>query len=212
MFFLKGSDDQVEYAKQLIYEKITGVPGSYPPPGYFEDGGQSGGSAGGAGPGHANGTAAAASAANPWSAYTDPNAAWSAYYQQYYQAAAGATPAAAAPAATPAAAPTAANGAQPDYTQAWVDYYRQMGMHEQAEAILKQQQSNGTAENGKSPADQTNGTAGGKHAAQTNGNTVAPAPAGAEDPYAQWAQYAQYQQYANYYQQQHQQPQPPAEK
>ena len=27
---------------------------------------------------------------------------------------------------------------EPDYTEAWANYYRQMGYHEQADAILKQ--------------------------------------------------------------------------
>lgn len=49
-------------------------------------------------------------------------------------------PAAAAAAVTTAAAPAAtAVGGQADYSQAWVEYYRSLGMHDQAEAILRQQ-------------------------------------------------------------------------
>ncbi len=143
-FIIKGSDEQIEYAQQLIYEKITGVQGSQPPSGYFSDPSQASAYGGGSGGG---GAPAMQPAAAAWGQYPDQNqAAWAAYYQQYY-AASGANPAAAQMAATaqqpamganPAAA--AVGGAQPDYTQAWVDYYRSMGMHDQAEQILKQQQ------------------------------------------------------------------------
>jgi far upstream element-binding protein len=77
-----------------------------------------------------------------WSQYPDQNAAaWAAYYQQYYTANAPATnqiaptPSSAIPGTTP-------SNTQPDYTQAWVDYYRSLGMHDQAEQILKQTQTN----------------------------------------------------------------------
>ena len=106
----------------------------------------------------------------------DPNmsAAWQAYYQQYYgpgmQPAAGAgAGGAAAPsgngaAGTGAPASSGAGGAggpggaaavqptinpqtgQPDYSQAWIEYYRSLGMHEQADAILRQTQQQQTSQ------------------------------------------------------------------
>lgn len=80
--------------------------------------------------------------------------AWAAYYQQYYQqpgvmgAGADATAAStAAPAPTSAAAPSATTSTpsasasgQTDYSQAWVEYYRSLGMYAEADAILKQTQ------------------------------------------------------------------------
>ena len=118
-------------------------------------------------------------------------AAWAAYYQQYYGAAASATAAAAAAATT---------GPQPgqDYSQAWIDYYRSMGMHEQAEAIekqIKQGQAPGgsTPTESKSSTDQSSPSANGANGSSANGASA--------DPYAsQWAQYSQYN-YANYYKQ-----------
>lgn len=69
---------------------------------------------------------------NLW-ANIDPNtAAWTAYYQQYYGQAAAAT------SATTAAQQTAGQAA--DYSQQWIEYYKSLGMHEQADAILKQSQ------------------------------------------------------------------------
>lgn len=37
MFIIKGDQEQIQYAQQLIYEKITGIQGSQPPQGYFND-------------------------------------------------------------------------------------------------------------------------------------------------------------------------------
>lgn len=68
-------------------------------------------------------------------AAADQNAAWAAYYAQYY----GQQPGGAMTAQTPGAAPAApgeqaqaaqAPGGQPDYTKAWEEYYKKMGMSE----------------------------------------------------------------------------------
>lgn len=86
---------------------------------------------------------------NLWgSQQSDPTAAWAAYYQQYYGqmggmpgAGAAATPAghpAAAGQADPSKTASAAGGQQSaDYSQQWIEYYRSLGMHDQADAILK---------------------------------------------------------------------------
>lgn len=177
MFIIKGTQEEIQYAQQLIYEKITGIQGSQPPHGYFNDPNQMspmqggyGGGAGGQGRGGASSYGAQQQqqymnyqqAGQPGAQATDPNmsAAWAAYYQQYYGAAGqpGATPAAGQPAATTAATTATAqptvnpSTGQPDYSQAWVEYYRSLGMYEQADAILKQNASAGAA-----GASQTNG-------------------------------------------------------
>lgn len=138
-FNLRGLPEQIQYAQQLIYEKITGIPGSVPPAGYFGPGSEVPGLGG------AGGASANAYGSNLWAAQSDPNtAAWAAYYQQYYGQMAGAQPAAAPAATAPGAAPAAAAPAggdksgQADYSQQWIEYYRSLGMHDQAEAILKQ--------------------------------------------------------------------------
>ncbi len=92
----------------------------------------------------------------------DPNggydAAWAAYYASYYAAAASQQQQQAAqqqpqpPSASSNPTSTDTNGdasattqasinpqtGQPDYSQAWIDYYRSLGMHAEAEAIAKQ--------------------------------------------------------------------------
>jgi len=191
MFIIKGDQEQIQYAQQLIYEKITGVQGSQPPQGYFNDPNQAspmhgvyGGAArsGGAGAyagqqqqymGYQQGGLQGGQ--QPGGQATDPNmsAAWAAYYQQYYGAAgqpqqqqaevaSSAQPTAAATqaASTTTSASTAtatvnpATG-QPDYSQAWVEYYRSLGMYEQADAILKQN----AASSGTNATGTTNGSA-----------------------------------------------------
>ena len=181
------------------------VQGSQPPTGYFADPSQA--------------YPQAAGGANPWAAqqaapaqpYQDPNA-WAAYYQQYY-AAAGAMPQAATAAAAGGA--QAGSGGGTDYTQAWVDYYRSLGMHEQAEQILKQTSANGGAGTGASsePTASASTSVNGAASGSSNGQATAPAanatngtpaaPSGA-DAYAEWQQQhyaAQYANYANYYKQ-----------
>lgn len=166
MFIIKGSQEQIQYAQQLIYEKITGIQGSQPPHGYFSDPNAQ------MSPGHSaygqrTGTPGYGQQQQQYMAYqgqqgvqqgqVDQQAAWAAYYQQYYGAA-GQTAAAGAAqtgaAATTATAQPTVNPAtgQPDYSQAWVEYYRSLGMHEQAEAILKQ------SSQGTGATQQTNGT------------------------------------------------------
>lgn len=66
-------------------------------------------------------------------AAADQNAAWAAYYAQYYGQQPGGAMGAQAPGAPgeqPQAAP--APGGQPDYTKAWEEYFKKMGMSEYA--------------------------------------------------------------------------------
>lgn len=83
MFTIKGTTEQIQYAQQLIYEKITGNVGGVPPAGFF-------------GPGALEMTAtdySQAVASQAWAGYQWPTAAdikgedqsaaaWAAYYQQ----------------------------------------------------------------------------------------------------------------------------------
>lgn len=196
MFIIKGSQEQIQYAQQLIYEKITGIQGSQPPHGYFNDPNAQ------MSPGHSaygqrTGTPGYGQQQQQYLAYqgqqgvqqgqADQQAAWAAYYQQYYGAAgqpaaatgSAQTTAAGATATTAPAQPTVnPSTGQPDYSQAWVEYYRSLGMHDQAEAILKQssqgtvapQQANGSIATSATPTQQTQQTYSGTESKQNGGS------------------------------------------
>lgn len=184
--------------------------GSVPPVGYF--GGNSGDMS--SMPGYASPN----SASQAWAGYqwpgTDPSkaadpsvsAAWAAYYQQYYGQTAAATAAAQPAAGAAAASQPSVNPqtGQADYSQAWIEYYRSLGMHEQAEAIMKQiqqNQTNGSSNGSASTTDTQQPAPTSASQTQQNGSSAS----GAGDPYASqnaaaWQQYSQYN-YANYYKQ-----------
>ncbi|XP_042912008.1 far upstream element-binding protein 1 isoform X3 [Parasteatoda tepidariorum] len=178
VFTIRGNPQQIEHAKQLIMERVGGMPPGQggPPPG---QGGPPGGPQGQypgaqyqqqyqqpgpgqqyAAPGWPSGGYQAwpnqqASSGVQVAASNDPNkvaadanaAAWAAYYAQFYsqpgQPQAQPQPnaiAQAQPQAQPASQPQASSG-QADYSAAWVEYYRSLGMYREAELI--EQQSRG---------------------------------------------------------------------
>ena len=91
----------------------------------------------------------------------DPS--WAQYYSQYYAGMAGQTAGQDAHSNGQTAAQGAASAdAQPDYTQQWIEYYRNLGMHkeaEQVEAMAKAQKA----------ASSSSGASAG-HAQESSGN------------------------------------------
>lgn len=204
LFTIRGSPQQIDHAKQLIEDKIEGPlcpvgPGPGGPggpmgpynPNPYNAGPPAGPPHGAPPGGHQYAPQGWGNAYQQWQApaphdpskaSADPNAAWAAYYAQYYgqQQPGGPIPGQApgAPAAAPADPGQVAQspGGQPDYTKAWEEYYKKMGM--------------------------TQGGGGGGAAAAAPG-TAAPAPGGAaaaggqQDYSAAWAEY--YRQQAAYY-------------
>ncbi|XP_070831467.1 far upstream element-binding protein 2 isoform X1 [Chaetodon trifascialis] len=158
LFTIRGSPQQIDHAKQLIEEKIeaplcpvgggSGPGGPAGPMGPYNPNPYNAGPPAGAPHGAAPGGPQfcpqgwgntyqqwqAPGPHDPSKAAADPNAAWAAYYAQYYGQQPGGAMAAQTPGAAAAAAPgdqsqaAQASGGQPDYTKAWEEYYKKMGM------------------------------------------------------------------------------------
>ncbi|KAJ6656289.1 hypothetical protein lerEdw1_003945 [Lerista edwardsae] len=163
LFTIRGTPQQIDYARQLIEEKIGGpvnplgppvphgphgvVPGPHGPPGPppgapmgpYNPAPYTPGP-----PGPAPHGPPAPYAPQGWGKPTDPNsAAWAAYYAHYYQQQAQPPPA--APPSAPPATQTNGQGDQPnpapagqvDYTKAWEEYYKKMGQQGQPQDYSK---------------------------------------------------------------------------
>ncbi|CAG0883781.1 unnamed protein product [Cyprideis torosa] len=115
VFIIRGSPQQIDHAKSLICDKI-GLP---PPPPTAGPGG-----------GMPMGQFQMNQGMGPPQSYPSQAPTWGNPYQQWGQTA--------DPGPSPSAAPATTAGPQPDYSSQWVEYYRQIGMHQQAELIEQQ--------------------------------------------------------------------------
>ncbi|GIY54445.1 far upstream element-binding protein 1 [Caerostris darwini] len=171
IFTIRGNPQQIEHAKQLIMERVGGMPlgqggppggpnqqggppGQYPGPQYqqpYQQPGPGQPYAAPSWPGGAyqtwpNQPAAgnvAVASSDPNKAAADANAAaWAAYYAYYNQPGQaqpqpGQVPQPQQTAQPQVQQPTAAAG-QADYSAAWVEYYRSLGMFREADMIEQQ--------------------------------------------------------------------------
>lgn len=122
-FTTKGEPHQIEEAKRLIQEKINMevnlvyVGSSTAPAQQYQNNGGGGGGGGGGGQNYGQ--------------------SWGGYQQQSWDQAPQVQPSAASAAAVQQQQQPGGAG-QADYSQQWIEYYRQMGMHREAEMIEQQ--------------------------------------------------------------------------
>lgn len=166
IFIIRGNPQQIEHAKQLISERVgalppgqsgqPGGPSSQGPPGQFQP--QYPQQFPQPAPGQAYAAPGWGNAYQPWPsqpaaagvtvATSDPTkaaadanaAAWAAYYTHYYQQPGQPQPTQIQPQPQAQPQPQQPNvsGAQPDYSAAWVEYYRSLGMFKEADMIEQQ--------------------------------------------------------------------------
>jgi far upstream element-binding protein len=150
IFIIRGTPMQIHHAQHIIRIKVGDIAPGTPVPPYhgatndFQHAGAYGGAQFGA-----------AQQTGGWSTFgaqqSDPNAAaWAQYYnqQQYggYQQYQQTTTAQAQQQSQSTAAPSInPQTGQPDYSAQWAEYYRTMGMHEQANLIDQQLKQNAAA-------------------------------------------------------------------
>ncbi|XP_037808867.1 far upstream element-binding protein 2 isoform X2 [Lucilia sericata] len=170
LFKCKGTSEQVEAARQMIAEKINmelpiinrkSINGG--PPNQQGGGGGGGGGAGGYNPNDPN--AAAAAYQQQWAAGYGQAGGWGDQAQQ--QQAAGMGQAAQAAASQSA-----------DYSTQWIEYYKSMGMHREAEMIEQQLKAKQAS---AAPQPQTQ--------AQPAAQQAQSAGQQSQDYSAQWAEY-----------------------
>lgn len=164
VFIIKGTPYQIHHAQHIIRIKVGDIAPGTPVPPYTGPGGPQQGGGDQQWGAYPNPAAGQFGQPQQWGAgyqqQADPNA-WSNYYQQQQQfgnfyGGQGAAPAAPQPQPQPQPAvapqPTAQAApainpqtGQPDYSAQWAEYYRSLGMHDQAAMIEQQAKANQAA-------------------------------------------------------------------
>ncbi|CAD7088041.1 unnamed protein product [Hermetia illucens] len=166
MFKAKGTPEQIEHARQMISEKINVdiTILTRKPIGNAPNHGGPGGGQGGYG-----------------NMQNDPSAQ---QYQQQWGYAQGWDQS-----QQQQSVQMNSSAGQPDYSQQWIEYYKSMGMHREAEMIEQQLKAKQAGQPGAMPGAATNG-ASAPHAQQMAGAHMQQAQGGQSQDYsAQWAEY-----------------------
>lgn len=167
IFIIKGTPYQIHHAQHIIRIKVGDIPPGTPVSAFHGPGGDYGAQ-------QAQGYGQGQFSQGAWNNFgggpqqqSDPNAAaWAQYYaqqqqqqypgyqQQYQQPQPAGAPA--QPQANPASSAPSINPqtGQPDYSAQWVEYYRSLGMHEQANIIEQQAKQNAANAQAGQPAAQ----------------------------------------------------------